>query len=142
MKKRSPEVLLSPINKIVKTIDQQSLVHDIGKNSKIAKQNVEKIHKTTSKKVYEGLNILTSKHLNLIEGKEQLKENLNMSILKKSKLQLEITEMEHKAMVLRLDSEKEKFESEQRQNKLKEQILESELKQNQIKEIILSKQLI
>lgn len=45
-------------------------------------------------------------------------------------------------MVLRLDSEKEKFESKHRQNKLKEQILLSELKQNKIKEIILSKQLI
>lgn len=94
------------------------------------------------KKVYEGLNLLTSKHLDIVESKEKLKDNLNLLAIKKSKLQLEITEMEQKIMVLRYDTEQQKCDSELKQNKLKELILESELRQNKMKETILSKQLI
>lgn len=78
----------------------------------------------------------------MIEGKEKVKEDLNLFAFKKSKLQSEIVEMEHKIMVLRYETEKEKSASELNQNKLKEQILESELRQNKIKETILSKQII
>jgi len=42
---------------------------------------------------------LTSKHLVIVESKEKLKDNLNLLAIKKSKLQLEITEMEQKIMV-------------------------------------------
>jgi len=98
-------------------------------------------HGSSSKKVYEGLHRLTSKHLSLIYDKEKVKENLNSIALRKSQLQLETTEIELKIVIKRQDTENEKNASELRQMKLKEQILESELKQNKMKETILSKQL-
>jgi len=77
-----------------------------------------------------------------VESKEKLSDNLNLLAIKKSKLQLEITEIEQKIMVLRYDTEQQKCDSELKQNKSKELILESELKQNKMKETIFSKQLI
>lgn len=41
-------------------------------------------HGSSSKKVYEGLHRLTSKHLSLIYDKEKVKENLNSIALRKS----------------------------------------------------------
>lgn len=142
--KRFQEVLLTPKNKKVKT-NNQSINHGAGTSNPVTvtdKQDVIKKQVSSTKKVYEGLNRLTSKYLNLIEDKEKHKDNLNSLALQKSKLQLKIIEMEYDVMVLRQDTEREKCGSELKQNKLKEQILESELKQNKMKETILSKQLI
>ncbi|XP_050065821.1 myb/SANT-like DNA-binding domain-containing protein 3 [Aphis gossypii] len=128
-KKRSPEILLAPSNKLVKILDKQSVAHNVStSHPATVEQNIKKKHESSAKKVYEGLNLLTSKHLDIIENKEKLKDNLNLLALKKSKLQLEITEMEQKIMVLKYDTEQQKCASELKQIKLKEQILESELR--------------
>lgn len=124
-------------------MDKQSVAHNVDTSySVLVNVNTSRNHESTSKKVYEGLNRLTSKRLDMAESKEKLKDNLNYLALKKSNLLLVITEMEQRIMVLRHDTEKEKGDSELRQNKLKEQILESELRQNKMKETVLSKQLI
>jgi len=126
---------------LVKILDKQSVAHNVAtSHPATVEQNINKKHESSAKKVYEGLNLLTSKHLDIVESKEKL--NLNLLAIKKSKLQLEITEMEQKIMVLRYDTEQQKCDSELKQNKLKELILESELRQNKMKETIISKQLI
>lgn len=105
-KKRSPEILLAPSNKLVKILDKQFVAHNVSTSHATVEQNINKNPESSSKKVYEGLNLLTSKHLNIVESIEKVIDDLNLLALKKSKLQLEITEMEQKILVLRYDTEK------------------------------------
>lgn len=89
--KRTPENLIAPSKKVMKTLDKQSVAHDAGTSYPvIVEQNVnmkgqdstKKKHDLTSKKAYGGLTLLTSKHLIIIEGKEKVKEDLNLLALK------------------------------------------------------------
>lgn len=132
-KKRSSEILTSSMygNKKIKSFQS---IQPVTENANIDK-NIPK--PSTSKKVFEGL-----QHLTTAEKKEKVQHDLNSVACKRSKLKLEIAEKERNIIALREKTEKEKCESELRQNKLREQILESELRQNKIKEQILSKQTI
>lgn len=128
--KKPPEPLSpAPRTKVAKTSDNQSIGRGTGTSYPVTVgQDVTyKKQGTFTTKVYEGLNRLTSKRLNVIEDKEKQIDNLNQLSLKKSQLQLKITEMEYKIMELKQETEKEKCASELKQVKLKEQILESEL---------------
>lgn len=85
---------------------------------------------------------MTTKHIKITEEKDKVQNDLNLLIYKRSKLKLEMAEKELNIITLKENSEKEKCESELRQNNLREQILESELMQNKIKQQILLKQTI
>jgi len=138
LKKRSSESLKLPEKQIIKTSDKQSVTDSIQETGK----NI--VRKDTSiKKVYEGLKQLTTKHLLHAEGKEKVTETLNSLTLQKAQLKLKITEIEieNNIIILKQEADKKQYDSENRQNNLKEQILESELKQNKMKEAILLKQL-
>jgi len=74
---------------LVKILDKQSVAHNVAtSHPATVEQNINKKHESSAKKVYEGLNLLTSKHLDIVESKEKLKDNLNLLAIKKSKLQL------------------------------------------------------
>lgn len=135
-KKKSPESLKLPEKQIIKTLDKQSVTDSIQETGK----NI--VRKDASiKKVYEGLKQLTTKHLLHAEGKEKVSETLNSLTLQKAQLKLKITEIENNIIILKQEADKKQYDSENRQNNLKEQILKSELKQNKMKEAILLKQL-
>lgn len=126
-KKRSPESLKLPEKQIIKTLDKQSVTDSIQETGK----NI--VRKDASiKKVYEGLKQLTTKHL--LHAKEKVTETLNSLTLQKAQLKLKITEIENNIIILKQEEDKKQYDSENRQNNLKEQILESELKQNKMKE--------
>lgn len=114
MRTKSPEITthVNEINNLNKKNLQSSQIIDevsITQNKK----------STTTKKVYEGLQLLTNKQLSVIEGKEKLQDDLNLMLYKKAKLKLESAVMENKIIVLKEETEKKKCDSELRQNKLK-----------------------
>lgn len=140
--KRSPEILTSELhgNKKIKLFQSiEPVTVENVENANIKKNSPKP---SISKKVFEGLQHLTTKHMKITEGKDKVRDDLNLLIYKRSKLKLEMAEKELNIITLKENSEKEKCESELRQNNLREQILESELMQNKIKEQILLKQTI
>lgn len=118
--KRSPEILTSELhgNKKIKLF--QSIEPVTVENANIKKNSPKP---SISKKVFEGLQHLTTKHMKITEGKDKVRDDLNLLIYKRSKLKLEMAEKELNIITLKENSEKEKCESELRQNNLREQIL-------------------
>lgn len=84
--KKPPEPLSpAPRNKVAKTLENQSIGHGTGTSYPVTVGQDVKFKKQSSftTKVYEGLNRLTSKRLNVIEDKEKQIDNLNQLSLKK-----------------------------------------------------------
>lgn len=112
-KKRSPESLKLPEKQIIKTLDKQSVTDSIQETGK----NI--VRKDASiKKVYEGLQQLTTKHLLHTEGKEKVTETLNSLTLRKAQLKLKITEIENNIIILK-QADKKQYDSENRAKQLK-----------------------
>lgn len=74
-KKISTASLSEPSMKIIKIFDKQSVANDAGTSyPAITEQNINlKKQNSTLKKVYKGLNLLSSKLLNLMENKKRSK---------------------------------------------------------------------
>lgn len=86
-KKRNPEIITSQMHGIKKIkLSSKSIQPEV--QADVENANIDKnIHKpSTSKKVFKGLQLLTSKHLKIAEGKDTVLEDLNSLSYKKYKL--------------------------------------------------------
>lgn len=81
----------------------------------------------SSKRVYDGLTTLNNKRLTKTDNSTKFEEEIYNNKIKKSKIDVEISELERSFLIQKMNYEKEKFESEIRQNKIREEILLTEL---------------
>jgi len=81
----------------------------------------------SSKRVYDGLTKLNNKRLSKTDNNAKFEEEIYNNKIKKSKIDIGISELERTLMIQKIKYDKEKFESEIRQNKICEEILQTEL---------------
>ncbi|KAL5237097.1 hypothetical protein ACI65C_004507 [Semiaphis heraclei] len=98
-------------------------------NSSIKSNNNFEIEskQISSKRVYDGLTTLNNKRLTKTDNSAKFEEEIYSYKIKKSKIDIEISELERTLMIQNIKYDKEKFESEVRQNKIREEILLTEL---------------